>query len=212
MRRYRRVFLARFNARSPGVGSPDDHYWHYTGRDRLHYRGDSYAFESRLMNTLIIYDSAYGNTAKVAYVIENEASAFGNVKHVMAKDFKASDIAEVDVMFIGSPTQGGRPTQPISDLVNSLASDVYKRIPVATFDTRFATDDHGFGLKILMKTIGFASPKIAASIKHKSGRILGSPEGFIVDDKEGPLLEGELKRTAEWTKKILTKFKSDAAV
>lgn len=158
------------------------------------------------MNTLIIYDSAYGNTAKVAYVIENEASTFGKVKHVMAKDFKVSDITDVDVMFIGSPTQGGRPTQSISDLVNSLSSDVYKHIPVATFDTRFATEAHGLGLKILMKTIGFASPKIAASVKHKSGRILGSPEGFIVDDKEGPLLEGELKRAAEWTKKILTKL------
>lgn len=159
------------------------------------------------MNTLIIYDSAYGNTAKVAHVIENEASTFGKTKHILAKDFKASDIEDIDVMFIGSPTQGGRPTQPITDLVNALTPNVYKRIPIAPFDTRFAVNDHGFGLKMLMKTIGFAAPKIAAGITQKSGHLLCAPEGFIVSDKEGPLLEGELKRAAQWTARILTSLK-----
>jgi hypothetical protein len=37
----------------------------------------------------------------------------------------------------------------------------------------------------------------------QSGELVVPPEGFYVSDTEGPLLEGELERAADWTRQIV---------
>ncbi|KKR94701.1 MAG: Flavodoxin, partial [Candidatus Roizmanbacteria bacterium GW2011_GWA1_41_13] len=76
---------------------------------------------------------------------------------------------------------------------------------ISAFDTRFAKDEHGFGLKVLMNTIGFAAEKIAKSLQNKGGTLVVPAEGFIVTGREGPLKKGELERAAEWAREIAKK-------
>lgn len=150
------------------------------------------------MKTLIIYDSAYGNTAKIA---DRLAAAFKNheeVKTSMVTEFNPEDLTAAELLVVGPPTQGGRPTQNIQEFMHDLPHNALKNKLVAAFDTRFAMKEHGFGLRVLMKTIGFAAPKIADDLKTKGGKLIQEPEGFIVEDKEGPLKNGETERATMW--------------
>jgi hypothetical protein len=55
----------------------------------------------------------------------------------------------------------------------------------------------------LVRTGGFAAERIAAQLKKAGGNLIVSPEGFFVEDTEGPLKPGELERAAEWARSIL---------
>jgi hypothetical protein len=53
-----------------------------------------------------------------------------------------------------------------------------------------------------MKMGGYAAPRIARALEKKGGNLAAPPEGFFVEDKEGPLKAGELERAAGWAKEL----------
>ena len=145
------------------------------------------------MKALVVYDSAYGNTEKIARAIGG-ASA-GEVKVLRPGEVNPSDLASLDLLIVGSPTQGGRATPAIQEFLSKIPSNALKNVSVASFDTRYSIP--------LGKLIGFAAGPIANSLKDKGGHLAAQPEGFIVKGKEGPLREGELERAALWAKETL---------
>ncbi len=145
------------------------------------------------MKALIIYDSFYGNTEKIARAISGAVA--GEVKVLRPGEVNSSDFAALDLLLVGSPTQGGRPTKAIQDFLNKLPEPAVKGIRVAAFDTRFSTK--------LVGIFGYAAGKIGESLKRKGGTLLLPPEPFFVKGKEGPLKEGELERAAAWAKRVL---------
>lgn len=145
------------------------------------------------MKALIVYDSVYGNTEKIARAIRSAIA--GEVKVLRAGEVNTADLKSVDLLIVGSPTQGGRATPPIQDFLNKLPESAVKGINVAAFDTRFSTK--------LVGIFGYAAGKIAGSLKRKGGTLILPPEPFFVKGKEGPLKEGELERAAGWAKRLL---------
>jgi hypothetical protein len=111
-------------------------------------------------------------------------------------------IGSVDLLIIGSPTQGGRPKKETEEFLKNIPHNKLVKVKVAAFDTRMDPADQGVGLKLLMKVIDFAAPKIVNTLKAKGGEIVGRPEGFIVEGKEGPLRQGELERAAKWVNSL----------
>ncbi|RIK37383.1 MAG: hypothetical protein DCC55_24455 [Chloroflexi bacterium] len=150
------------------------------------------------MNTLVVYDSAYGNTEKVARAIAEAFAPPHAVTVLRAGETNATALESIDLLIVGSPTQGGRPTPAIQEFVNQIPSGALADVNVAAFDTRISAQERGIGLRILMRLLGFAAGRIANSLQAKGGRLAAPPEGFIVEDKEGPLREGELERAAGW--------------
>lgn len=150
------------------------------------------------MKTLVLYDSLYGNTEKIAQAI---AGALG-AKAETVVDRASGDLAGLELLIVGCPTHGGRPSEPMSDFIGKIADGDLGGVKIATFDTRFARDEHGKPLQMLMRMIGFAGPKLAEALSKKGGELVGEPEGFIVEDKEGPLKTGELERAAAWAKNL----------
>lgn len=146
------------------------------------------------MKKIVVYDSQFGNTEKIARVIGKSISA----KIIKVKDLNVSDLDNIDLLVIGSPTQGGRATSSIQKFLNDVASNTLKSKKVAVFDTRFREKDLNFALKLLVKIIGYASPKMAKTLKNKGAKLVVPSEGFIVKDKEGPLAFGELERAEKW--------------
>ena len=146
------------------------------------------------MKKLVIYDSQYGNTQKVAEAVAKSISG----KPLCVSDINATDLTGVEILIVGSPTQGGQSTQNIQAFLGSIPGGFLKNVKVAAFDTRFSESKVNFALKILIKTIGYAAPKIAKSLEAKGGRLILHPEGFIVKGKEGPLDKGELERAKKW--------------
>ena len=155
------------------------------------------------MRSMVIYDSAYGNTAQIAKTIAHVAGKFGEAKTVLATEFSVDIANHADVIFIGSPTQGGMPTKPIQAVISSLRQSNIGSVRIAAFDTRYAINDHGFWLKLLMGVIGFAAPKIATAFKNKKSVITEPAAGFVVNDSKGPLAPGEIQHAERWARTIL---------
>jgi flavodoxin I len=153
------------------------------------------------VKAFVIYDSGYGNTEALARGIGEAAG--GDVEVVRADQVDPSALRTAGLLIVGSPTQGGRPTAAVNKFLDKIPAGALRGISVATFDTRIAATDQGIGLRALMRVIGYAAPRIASSLRAKGGQLAAEPEGFIVNDKEGPLKDGELDRARAWTKAIL---------
>ncbi len=143
------------------------------------------------MKSLVIYDSFYGNTEQIARSV---ASAIGSGAEVCrATETSPSKLLTFDLVIFGSPTQGGRPTKPLQELIKNLPT--LKGIKVASFDTRFSNP--------IVKIFGFAADRIAASLTQKGGQLLAPPTWFFVETEKGPLKEGELERAAAWAQELI---------
>jgi flavodoxin I len=145
------------------------------------------------MKVLIVYDSVYGNTQKIAKAIG--AAITGEVKVLRVDEANPSELKTIGLLIVGSPTHGGRPTQVIRDLLNKIPEASLRGINVAAFDTRISTR--------LVGVFGYAAGRIASNLKRKGGTLIASPQGFFVKGSKGPLKEGELERAAGWAKGII---------
>jgi flavodoxin I len=147
------------------------------------------------MKALIVYDSVYGNTEKIARAIAEAITPSGEVKVLRAGEANPSELASIDLLIVGSPTHGGRPTPAVQDFLNKVPELSLKGIKVAAFDTRSQAK--------LVRVFGNAAGRIAGTLKRQGGTLIASPEGFLVTGGKGPLKEGELERAAGWAKGIL---------
>ncbi len=154
------------------------------------------------MKILIISDSKYGNTYKVAKAIAAGFAHPHRVRCLKLSDANIDDVLEAEVVIVGSPTHGGRGTEALEQFLSELAPASLTHHQVAAFDTRFAENDLNLALRLLVKTIGFAAPKIARQLTNKGGQLLAPAEGFIVKDKTGPLKTGELERATAWAQSL----------
>jgi len=155
------------------------------------------------MKVLIIYDSAYGNTARLAQTMAQAVKPPHDVAVTHMCHVSAAALHRADLIIFGSPTQGGRPTQYMQQMLDRLSSGSLAHACVAAFDTRYAFHGHGPVLGLLMHAIGFAAPRLATSLQSKGGLLVGRPEGFIVESKNGPLRSGELERATAWFRSVL---------
>lgn len=150
------------------------------------------------MKALVIYDSVYGNTEKIARAIGDGLT--GEVKVVPVGTMNASEVRSFDLLIVGSPVHGGRATPAIDAFLKQLPAHSLEGKSVAAFDTRFEAEEQGVGLRLLMSVIRYAAERIARELVKKGGTLAAEPEGFIVEQKEGPLKEGERERASRWAK------------
>ena len=145
------------------------------------------------MKSLIVYDSIYGNTEKIARAVADAIAPSGEVKVVQAGEANPPELESTDLLIVGSPTHGGRPTPPVQDFLNKVPK--LQGINVAAFDTRSQSK--------FARVFGNAAGRIARNLEKKGGTLVASPEGFLVTGTKGPLKEGELERAAGWAKGML---------
>jgi flavodoxin I len=143
------------------------------------------------MRVLVVYDSFYGNTEKIAKAI-GEAISGGEARMLRAGEVGPSELDNVSLLIVGAPTQGGRATPAIRDFLDRVTKSEINGLDAAAFDTRLAAK--------MAKIFGYAAGRIASSLKSKGANLIAEPEGFFVTGKEGPLKEGELERAAAWGK------------
>lgn len=155
------------------------------------------------MKTLIIYDSVFGNTEQVAQAMGEALAPQGDVHVLRVGDVKPEQLTGLDLLVVGSPTRAFSPTPATSRLLRSIPKHGLKGVRVAAFDTRISLEDVDSPiLPPMVKIFGYAAKPIADRLQKKGGRLAAAPEGFFVAGTEGPLKEGELKRAAEWARRI----------
>lgn len=151
------------------------------------------------MKTLVIYDSVFGNTEKVARAIAESLGSGAPVEILRADQVVPEQLAGLDLLVVGSPTRGFRPTESTTGLLKRIRSKALQGVRVAAFDTRLKADEiKSTGLRLLVKTGGYAARRIADGLKKAGGNLIVPPEGFYVEDTEGPLKPGELERASSW--------------
>lgn len=149
------------------------------------------------MNTLVVYDSKYGNTERIAQAIAGTLCAFGQAQAVRVDRAHPVSFQGVDLLMLGSPTQGFRPTPGMQSLLGNVSSQRLRGLAVACFDTRFRGR--------LWKSS--AAPRMARQLRTLGVEPIVPPESFFVRamKKEGPLLAGEVERAATWARMLFTK-------
>ena len=152
------------------------------------------------MKACVIYDSMYGNTQKIAQAIGEGLT--GEVKVVRIGEADQSELKTCDLLILGSPVHGGRATPALDTFIKQLPANSLEGISVAAFDTRFESEEQGVGLRLLMSVIRYAAQRIAKALEKKGGVLVAEPEGFIVENKEGPLKQGELERATKWASQL----------
>jgi flavodoxin len=152
------------------------------------------------MNALVIYDSVFGNTEKIAQAI---AAALGT-QAIPVSQADAGQLDSLDLLVVGSPTRGFRPTEGISKLLNGLQKNHLAGARVAAFDTRIVLETiDSKALRFLVDKGGYAASTIAKSLEKKGGQLAAPGEGFYVTGEQGPLKDGELARAADWAGKLM---------
>ncbi len=155
------------------------------------------------MKALVIYDSVFGNTEKIAQAIAEALRRQAEVELVRPQVAPLDHLADLDLLVVGSPTRGFRPTEAVAGLLKGIRAHALDGVRVAAFDTRFKADElDSSGLRFLVKTGGYAAKRIADRLKRAGGNLLLPPEGFYVEDTEGPLKAGELERAADWATRL----------
>ncbi|HRN19546.1 MAG: flavodoxin domain-containing protein [Truepera sp.] len=157
------------------------------------------------MNALVVYDSQYGNTERLAEAIGEALAPCGVVR---VSKVTPEQLTGLDVLVVGSPTQRFRPTPAVSAFLASVPAAGLRGVRVAAFDTRFSAQRArsmsavlGFVVRLLGPS-AYAATHLAKQLEQRGGTLIAPPEGFRVTDAEGPLEEGELERAASWGAKL----------
>jgi flavodoxin len=145
------------------------------------------------VKALVVYDSKWGNTEKVALAIAAGIGKDAKVAQVGAVN--SDQTKNIELLIIGSPVIGGRPTKPIQEYLKTIAQTSGTKLRIATFDTRMK-------MKFAQK-FGFAAVKMADQLREQGNSLISEPTGFIVKGQKGPLAEGELDRATLWGKELM---------
>ncbi|MEE8498657.1 MAG: flavodoxin [Acidimicrobiia bacterium] len=168
------------------------------------------------MRALVIYESMYGNTQRVA---ESIASGLGPQVDAIAIEVGAApSLAEVpfDLLVNGEPTHVLRMSRRdsrkgaandsdrsvISAEIgirdwNAAQKEHAVRVPAATFGTR---------LKMSRRLTGSAAHNAEKKLRKHGFEMIASTESFFVEGETGPLHAGEEERAHQWGETLTVKL------
>lgn len=151
------------------------------------------------MNTLVVYDSRYGNTEQIAKVIAHTLNEFGIAHTAQVGEVTAYKLADVDLLVLGCPTQGWRPTHAMLTFLGKMPPRAWVGLDVACFDTR---------IHLPRLVTGSAACTLVRRARKLGALLLMAPESFFVTGSEGPLEEGEAQRAAHWAKTLHSRIEA----
>lgn len=154
------------------------------------------------MKTLIVYESAWGNTKAVADAVAAGFSSDDPPQVVGVDAAPPLQGLEVDLLVIGAPTHAfgmsrvgtredahlrGGEMLPMG-MRDWIGAAENSSLAVAAFDTHIRHPNMP----------GAASRSAAKKLRRLGCTLVVDPESFYVDGYEGPLLLGELERARSW--------------
>jgi flavodoxin len=174
------------------------------------------------MKTLVVFESMFGNSEKVARAVAAGLAERGEVEIRDVADVTAVDLpTDVDLVVLGGPTHAFSMTRPTTreDAIRQGArqglagrglrewidtfGDELRDQQVATFDTRVTR---------VRRLPGSAARSAARALRRRGAHQVGVPESFFVNDVSGPLDEGELDRARAWGGHLLALLVRDGSV
>ena len=149
------------------------------------------------MNAVVIYDSQYGNTERIAQAIADALHAVGQARAVRIDLAHPIDLENLDLLVIGCPTQGWNITPAMKAYLEQIPAERWHDLAVACFDTRF---------RMPRWMTGSAAHVLGKNLRTMGASLLVPPESFFIYGKRGPLPADELHRAVGWARMLLTTF------
>lgn len=151
------------------------------------------------MKVLVVYDSKFGNTERIALVVADRLHRHGSVELMNVELAPRSMPQSLNLLVVGGPTQGHGASPALRGWLEGLEAAQGAR--AGAFDTRFAKPRW---------LTGSAARVIARRLGGLGFHMVGDPESFFVAETEGPLLEGETDRAAAWADTLANQLITEA--
>ncbi|MDI2124803.1 flavodoxin family protein [Yinghuangia seranimata] len=172
------------------------------------------------MHVAIVYESLFGNTRQIAEAIGEgvrQSHPGADVDCLQVQEANPDLVESADLLVVGGPTHMRGMTSRMSrkaglHAIEKEADELkshhepeegaegpgvrewFRRLPkthdklhAAAFDTRAAAP-----------MSGGAARGIARKLRHHGYELVSEPQGFVIEDAEGPLRDGELARAKAW--------------
>ena len=169
------------------------------------------------MRAIVIYESMFGNTRRVAEAVARGLARSGEVRLARADEVRPGDLVGADLVVVGAPTHAwGLPRtntrreamstadRDDNDLILEPAADSSPGVREwlralgrlgaagAAFDTR---------LRAPRYLTGRASASISRSLRHQGAELIWAPTSFFVD-RQNHLYAGEEERARAWGERL----------
>lgn len=152
-----------------------------------------------MKRAIIVYESIYGNTKRIAESIAEGMKLAGNLECEVMKTGEihhTDDLATFDMILFGCPNHNQEPARNMLKFLDRVAIVGLDGKIGAAFDT-YTGGNKGVALK-----------KLEAVIQDKVPGLTLVVEGFsaLVDDRKGPLAEDEAARALEFGSSLASKM------
>jgi flavodoxin len=159
------------------------------------------------MKTLVIFDSEFGNTERLAEVIARQLGADAPLWAADGAAKAALEQRDWDLLVVGGPTQNHTVSPTMRALLQGVPQGALKDAPVAVFDTRY---------RMARFLTGSAADWIAARLDRAGAALVVAPESFFVERDAPPpgeqrrhdherLEVGEEERAQAWANALAAK-------
>ena len=142
------------------------------------------------MKILVIHFSKFGHTKQIAEAIAEGLMAIGPVQVCDIDQVDDSELQDANLVVLGSPTHNMNLPKALRPILDSLPRRVVRDTSVAAFDTSYKMN----GLLARFT----AAPRLDRKLRKLGGKRIVPSVSFFVEEREGPLYEGEIERAREW--------------
>jgi flavodoxin len=146
------------------------------------------------MNVLILCDSKFGNTLRLA---ESMTAALDDTHSVTLRsaDEGLGPVSGVDVLLVGGPTHAHGASVPLKEALAAIPAGSLRGARVAAFDTRFRMS------RILTGSAAASASKV---LERAGADVVAPPESFFVTRDNPPVLApGEIDRAGPWARAVV---------
>ena len=156
---------------------------------------------------IVVYDTSYGNTKKVAETMAETLKESGmEVDLFDVKDAKKLSAKDYDFLVLGSPTRFGTMSFAIRGFLGKVKTEEWMSKPFAAFDTE---NPENIEKARAEKKEWSAAEKISEKLRDKKMNQLLPVLKALVLGQKGPLKEGETERTKDYARELATKLKEN---
>jgi flavodoxin len=156
------------------------------------------------MQTIVVYDTLFGNTEAIARAIARGAGTVGNAEVMSVAEAGQALAGRPDLLLLGGPTQRHGINHELSSFIEGLQPQVVRDVAAASFDTRY---------RMATLLSGSAAKDAANKLRKAGARLLVPAESFFVERDETPkgvraaigashLQPGELDRAEAWGRAV----------
>jgi len=162
------------------------------------------------MKGVVVYDTSYGNTQKIAETIAETLRESGVEADLFTvKEAKKLSPKDHNFLVLGSPTKFGTMSFAIRFFLGKVKSKEWMNKPFAAFDTE---NPENIEKARAEGKEWSAAEKIAQKLTEKKMKQMLPVLKALVLGQKGPLVEGEIDRTKDYARDLSTKLKEASVI